>query len=65
MIFNKKQKSTEITKNDIEHLSEKLLQKNLHMNNAIFEQQQKNDKASLKAKIKRNKQAKKIIKKSL
>lgn len=65
MIFNKKNKTTEITKDDINHLSEKLLQKNLQMNNSIIEQQLKNDKASLKAKIKRNKQAKKIVKKSL
>lgn len=61
----KKNENTEISKEDIQHLSEKMLQKNLQLNNTLMEQQQKRDKANLKEKIKRNKQAKKIIKKSL
>lgn len=66
MIFKKKNKiNTEITKEDINHLSKRMLQKNLQLNNSLMEQQQKKDKANLKEKIKRNKQAKKIIKKSL
>ena len=66
MLLKKKIKeNAQITQDDINHISERILQKNLRLNNTLMEQQQKRDKASLKEKIKRNKQAKKIIKKCL
>ena len=55
MLLKKKIKeNTQITQDDINHISERLLQKNLRLNNTLIEQQQKRDKASLKEKIKKN-----------
>lgn len=56
---------TEFTKEDIDHMAERMLQKNLAYNNMMLEQKQKQDAADIKAKEKRNKAANKIIKKAM
>lgn len=61
----KEPKSTNITKEDIDHISERMLQKNLNFNNTIIDQKLKQDEKDIKLKQKRNKQADKIIKKAL